>query len=608
MFIEIIRFSAFILSLYGGSRLISDQLKIDRVYSWLAFILSVIITLYVVAFFGWLERTVYLIFGLSILYGLYCIGHRAFHQNYQRSHWVYINVWMILYCSFIGIILWSSRFVHYDNFSHWALIVKYLFTEDTLPTASDTIIRFSSYPMGTTLFLYYAVKIVGFSEKVMLLAQFALISSALYTMFAVIRDRTRVMIVSLMITGIMTFNIFNITIRMNNLLVDFVLPVLALAGISSVFTYRKQPLKMSFLVFLITAVLTLVKSSGVIISLIVWIYYLYQMGRVHPEITKKLKRIGSGFVTICLSAIPILYWNIYVKANFPVTKHEVSIFAYQSIFEAKDNAVIQDILTKMGSYFFDFSQISTFGFLLFNLLLLISYLIIRFGIKRRNTLLKFLILGDLIYFVYYGGITLMFLFSMPVDEAIALAGIERYSSSMIIFILGIALFALVREIDYSFFEQDLESRNHNSYKSLASKQLYQISTIILSFASLLLLISEVNGMRYLNSKYDKSIPGQFTQASGHNFELNNDRYLVVTTDSESIESFYTGFVGYYFLYSAEVVPQEEFTMNTEKFGYYMEGFDKVVILVDNIEFNSMMKQLVGNHYNVGIYAISDITR
>ncbi|MBG9987744.1 lantibiotic ABC transporter permease [Aerococcaceae bacterium DSM 111176] len=606
MLLTILRVSIFVFSLYGGSRFFFEQIQISRLFSWITHILTIIIVLYIMAYFDLLELTVYLLFGLSTGYGIYSLIRRLYLKEFEKTNLTTVNLWMFFYCILIGLTLWGTYLEHYDNFSHWALIVKFLFTENSLPDATHEIISYNSYPMGTSLYLYYAVKIAGFSDNVMLLGHFSFIASAIYAMFAVIRDRSRVMIIFLMGLGITLFNIYNISIRMNNLLVDFVLPVLALAGISMVFSTRHQPLKMSILVFLTTAVLCLVKSSGMIFAVIVWCYYLYQIIKIHVVQRKDWKILGISLLTVVLSLTPILYWNVYVKANFPVTKHEVSLTTYQTIFNEKDNTVIQEILDKIINYFFDMGQLSTQGLILFNVILLISFLVIRFYLKRPNSLLKMLVLGNFIYIVYYLGIVFMFLFSMPVEEAVNLAGIERYTSSMIIFILGLANFSLAREVDYSFYEQNVLARNYRSYKSLASKQLYQISSILLSFGSLLLLISEVNGMRYLNTQFNESIPAQIMQATGHNFELNNDKYLVVTTDVENVENYYTGFAAMYFLYSTEVVAREAFLMDLDEFRDYLQEFDKIVILEEHMTFDLMMDQLIGNHFGVGIYEVSDI--
>lgn len=606
MLLILLRFSLFLLSLYGGRCFFLNQLKIHKAFALLAFNCSLILSLYIAAFVGYLEPVADIIFVLSTLYGFYHLILLLRHRKFNINDYFWPSLWMLFYIFILGTNLWQTNLEHYDNFSHWAIIVKYLFTQGHLPTIQDSIISYTSYPMGSSLFVYYAVRVAGFYDNVMLLGQFSLIVSGLYGMFAMIRDRSRIMLVNLMMAAIALMNYFNISIRMNNLLVDFILPVLALAGIAIVYSQRHDLRRMSFLVFLTTSVLCLVKTSGLMFAVLVWIYYLITLTQVHSLVKNKAKLILLALGTLFLSLSPILIWNNYVKATFPVTKHEVSLISYQSIFNAKDSSVIIGILKKMWAYFFNLANISSQGLLVFNLVLLVAYLIIRFKIKRPNSLWKLLILGNATYIIYYFGILIMFLFSMPTEEAIQLAGIERYTSSMIIFILGLAFYGLVREIDYSFKEQNLAKRNYRSFSSIYSKQIYQMSAIMLAFFVVLMLLSETNGMKYHNQNFHNSISAQFMEASGHEFQLNDDRVLVVSTDIDRVNSYYTGFVGSYYLYSANLIAREAFLMDLDEFAEYVFSFDKLVILEDHITFNTMMEQLVGHSYPVGTYDVSII--
>lgn len=606
MLMTMLRISLLVFSMYGGSQLFYERLKVPREFSYLCHICTVVLGLYLAAYIGLLQETVFLFFTLSITYGGYSLVRNIKAKKIAFFKLKVVHIWFVFYCLLIGNVLMQTQLEHYDNFSHWAVIVKFLFTEGSLPTVQDTIISYTSYPMGSSLFVYYAVMIAGFKDSVMLLGQFLLIASAFYAMFAVIRDKSRVLIVTAMIAGIASLNYFNISIRMNNLLVDFLLPVIALAGIAIVIVQRKEPVKMSFMVFLTTSMLSLIKSSGLFFSAIVLIYYIYEIIRLTPLAKNKFKLVGTSVITLVMAFAPIVYWNIYVKANFPVTKHEVDLSAYQSIFDAKDAAVTQDIINKMLYYLADIQNTATQGFILFNLLLLLGFLIIKFGIKRRNSLLKILILGNLIYMIYYAGILLMFLYSMPVDEAVQLAGIERYASSIVIFTLGLAIYALVREVDYSFYEQNIESRSYRSFKSLFTKKLYQYSSIIFAFFAVLMMLSEVNGMKYHNELFEASIPAQFLRASGHGFELSEDAYLVVTTEQENLMNYYTGFVGMYYLYSPNVTVREDFTMNAEEFKDFFNDYDKVVILDEHWTFNAMIEQMTGYILEPGMYEVEEI--
>lgn len=101
--------------------------------------------------------------------------------------------------------------------------------------------------------------------------------------------------------------------------------------------------------------------------------------------------------------------------------------------------------------------------------MIVAYLIIRFKVKRKNPILWQLLLIDEIVVVYYLGIYAMFLFSMPTEEALYLAGFDRYASSIVILALGLPMMFLAREIDYSLYEQNVAKRNFKSYKNIQTK-------------------------------------------------------------------------------------------------------------------------------------------
>lgn len=98
-----------------------------------------------------------------------------------------------------------------------------------------------------------------------------------------------------------------------------------------------------------------------------------------------------------------------------------------------------------------------------------AYIIIRWGIGRKNSIPRQLALINIITIIYYIGIYAMFLFSMPTEEALYLDGFDRYASSMVIMALGLAGMFLARQIDYAFYEQRIDHRNFKFYKSIKTK-------------------------------------------------------------------------------------------------------------------------------------------
>lgn len=600
----LLRITILIFSLYGGKQFFVRKIKVPDELSWITTICSTVLLLYVAGFLGLLLPSTFVIFVISCLYGIYILYKQLRSGERFTTNFSWWHAWFIIYLVLMGNTLIGTQLEHSDNFSHWSLIVKFLFTEGRLPTNADTIISYTSYPMGSSLFIYYSTIIAGFKDNVMLISQFLFIAAALFSLGVFIRDKTRVLIVSTLFFTVVLFNYFNISIRLNNLLVDFLLPTLALSGIAAVYACKKNIKLMSFLFFIITAVLNLVKTSGMFFSIIILFYFIYELTQQMKK--EKVKVFLTGLTAIICSFAPILYWNYYVKNNFEITKHEVSLTNYQSLFQAKGATISKDILIKQITYLTDINNTNTQGTLLFVVVLLVGYLIIRIWTGRKSSLLRILVAGFLIILAYYSGIYLMFLFSMPIDEAVRLAGIERYASSIVIFSLGLAFSAIAIEIDYSLYEKNISLRNYKSYKSLLTKKIYQYSTILLSFASVLLLLSEINGIKYHNAQFHKTLPGQFQKVTDQKFELNHERILVVTADKENLNSYYTNFFSTYYLYSTNVIPKEDFMMDNQSFRTFIESFDSIVILEEHWTFVELFKQMTGDVPKIGVYAVKDL--
>ena len=74
-------------------------------------------------------------------------------------------VFFIVISAFIFRSVYGVEFTHYDNFSHWALMVKHLMIKKRFPNYSDTIFSHISYPPGASAFIYYFVLISGIKSE-----------------------------------------------------------------------------------------------------------------------------------------------------------------------------------------------------------------------------------------------------------------------------------------------------------------------------------------------------------------------------------------------------------------------------------------------------------
>src|SRR5699024_8102412 len=292
--------------------------------------------------------------------------------------------------------------------------------------------------------------------------QFLLIFAGLYALFAAVRDESLSLVRAMMFATFALFNYFNIAIRMDNLLVDFILPILTLAGIAGMYRLRKEQWKRNLFAFLLLSVLLLVKNSAVFFAVIFIGYYLAASFGVN--IPGKIKNGLGVLLTLVLSFVPLTLWKAHVAKTFTeeVSKTVLSSFGqFQKAFEIPEaREVTRLFLDQIRT----FSNVSLQGFLLINLLLIVTMLFV----SRQNKRSGWRVFGNLaaidsMIVLYYAGMYGMYLFSMPIDEALYLAGFERYASSIIIWGLGMGALVLAREIDLSMFEQTIEKRTYKSY-------------------------------------------------------------------------------------------------------------------------------------------------
>ncbi|MHC5374464.1 lantibiotic ABC transporter permease [Enterococcus sp. LJL120] len=603
--LTVLRISVLIVALYGWAVFFREDLKFNAKISWLAGIAAIIWVLYLAAYLSLLAIAGYLLFTAGILRAAVYLFQGWRKKSLHLPPLDTLRIWLVFYFLLFAYTLLQSHLVHYDNFSHWATIVKFLYAEGRLPTAADTIISFTSYPMGSSLFVYFGTLIAGFGDNVMLLTQFILIFSCFYAFFAIVRDESRTLIITMMFSFIAVFNYFNIAIRMNNLLVDFLLPLLTLAGIAGIYKMQRQLVQMTSYTILIGGALSIVKNSALFFVAILLIYYLSRVVLLWKFRKNKFQLVGVSLLTMFAAIAPYLVWSRHVAATFTESKHEVSLSSYQEIFSEKGSQTISQIGSVFLKTIASLSTPSTQGILLANLLILGAFLVIRFRLHRKNSLLRYWGIMNVIVVSYYLGIYAMFLFSMPTDEALTLAGFERYASSIVIFALGLVMFVLAREIDYSFFEQNIAVRSFRSFKSLKTKKWYQYFTLGFLFFATLMILSENNGMMYNNATFEDSIPAQYQEVTGNQMTLNQQKYLVVSTDQTDVDSYLVGYVGSYYLFSANVTGQENFVLDDQAFIDLLNQYDQLVILEDHYTFDAMTEKLYGFTLEPGVYNIEE---
>lgn len=546
--------------------------------------------------------------GLGLLFVLIRIGLLIFHRgqlDFEGLH--YFDVWMLAIGIILGQVLYQSPLIHYDNYSHWALIVKFLLFQGHLPTASDTLISFTSYPPATALFITHFVALVGFSDGAMLLGQFFIIWASFYAIFSVLPDRTRALNAFILCFTIAITNVFNIAIRMNNLLVDFILPVVAAAGIASVYAYRHHPKLQLTTAALFSGELLLIKNSGAMYVVMIGCYLVYSLAHnlKGHGIYRWLKGLGLTAVSMLLGYLPFWLWNQHVHATFKaVSKHQISTQAYQSQLAHESTTVILKIGHKFLQQILSLNSLSTRGVLLINIGLLIAWIVIRWFINKPNHLLGTLIAIDFSFVAYYISVFAMYIVSMPYAEAILLDGCERYLSSMVILNLLLATMSLVVAMDRASFEQRIFKRNLRSFSSIITKNMYQIMALGLMIFSVILMFSEINGIEYNNTLGQEQLPVQLKKIGPQTNSFNHTKILLVDPHANDVNNYYAGYVGRYYFFSDKVVGQENFMLSKTAFKATLNQYQYVVIPEWHRTFTVMVDKTYHQSLRTGLFRVT----
>ncbi|SMS15381.1 ABC transporter permease [Levilactobacillus zymae] len=583
------------------------RLGVSPYLSWVTAFLAQILLLYGFAMLGWLTIGIWAVTILGVvmlvtwaILGRFGRGAVPFEGLHLFDGWM-VGLGLVMID-----VLGHSPLVHYDNFSHWAVMVKFLTFTGRLPGAHDTIISFTSYPPATALFITQFVHWVGFSEGAMLIAQFLLIWAASYSVFAVLRDRTRALTSFLLCLTIAVSYVFNINIRLNNLLVDYVLPILTVAGLVGIYVYRQRPNLQCAHVALVAASLLLVKNSATFFVAVMAIYFLAMLitQQHHSWYRNTLTVLGRFGGTLLVAALPFLWWTWHVKHTFSESKHEISAQAYSHQLSHEGGGTVLKIGHKFVAQIFSGQSLSTEGIVLINVLLVVCWLLIRWRAHQRNPLLKTLLAIDVMVLLYYGSLFGMYVLSMPYAEAIQLDGFERYMGSTVILALFIGAMVLVRSIDYAFYEQNFEKRDLRAFRSIVTKNAYQLGSFLMIFFAIIMMYSEINGTKFTNEMNRGTLPLQLAQTSRPSTVLNHDRILLVDPHAGDVDSYYAGFLANYYYFTNKGVGQENFMESPAQFKQNVQRYQYIAIPEYHHTFTVMLRKTYHQNVRTGLFKVT----
>ena len=459
----LINFSLLFLSFIGLGIFILNRLKIEMAFVPIFLFSSITVLLFCAGLINILPLMVWIIYygGLILcLVYFYSILTARNPLHYKKiltpSSFFFVFLTVILMLQLKGV-----SYTHYDNFSHWGLIVKEMYLINGLPDSS-TVIEFKNYPPGTAVFIYYILKIVGYAESYSLMAQSLLIVACLTVLFAFTSWKKPLTIIFNVLTVIvlMTISINNesniVAHNFNsryNLLVDIVIGMVAFTNVLIAFYYRSDWKKSVLVNTPILILLILIKDSAklfLVINAFVIIYFIYNhhiKGNVNKMSIKIL--LKTFLFIIGIPSIISYLWFKYTEK------------AYQSSYSENKFAVTSSKLTEINKSeeFMDtlapkmmesLINLEAFQIYLYMNLALILCLILFYVTNKviSNHLKNGLILINGAFLLYFCSLYLMYLYLMPEGEATRLASYDRYLTTIIVYVSAIGLSVLILELNH----------------------------------------------------------------------------------------------------------------------------------------------------------------
>lgn len=336
----------------------------------------------------------------------------AFLKHYWNPGYVLLAMAMVI----LLLALRGKKVTWFDNFTHWATVVKNMLAADRFPTFAQKAVGFSTYPLGSSTMVYYFSRLTNEAESFWMLAQAFLMLCTLLPMFACGGKRILTGIF-LALTGnfLLCYNI-----PLTELLVDTLLPLAGAACL--LFLHRAYmgksehpPMRYAFAVLF--WVLN-IKNAGIL---------LVAAGVLLLTLDRKKNGQSLKPVVFLLLALlaGYLLWDRhcdYVFDNTDIRQHEISLRYFKQILGGKslaDACRIVWLLVKKMLLRRELVLILAAALLLE----MLTWLLAPEKRTQYNGLLCFLLLSYVVYGISLMG---MYVCSMSLEGAMELQSADRY--------------------------------------------------------------------------------------------------------------------------------------------------------------------------------------
>jgi hypothetical protein len=557
---HICRALVLLVSFYGYLQYVSKKIKLE-------FSLAVIFSgigsvMFLAGILNVLRECAVLILLGGILLAIDSLRKRESIKNVVSPGTLFFGVMAV----YLLVLLYGDEFVHYDNFSHWAIAIKVMLQNNRFPNFQDNNIGFQSYPLGSSVFVYYMVKIVGTAaEWTQMYAQALLLVSMLTCLFAFSNS-----VPGIVLTAGTSLMLLCGNTSLYDMLVDTLLPLVALAAMAVCIYYKADILKKGWALLLFNVFLISIKNSGTLFVLFTLGYALLQ--------TRSIRARWKVWLVQLVVPFGVLYlWQRHVRLVYVsgmAAKHSLSVYNFRTRLKEKTADELNEILQMFfGKVFSGENRIVYLLIFSVVLLLLAKWAFNKYE-KPDKGLLGYAMLA---YILYDIGLLGTYIFSMPEGEASYLAGYSRYHNTILIFITGIVWIVVT-----SWLEQWKKEQ----------RQLWQAAAIGLACMGIVYCTGKPN-LTYLQKQVFESTSNTYRfqyDALIQEYSIPTGKsYMIVAMDDQ------TGYL--YYMTRYLLLPQQTSSITSEEafdtLKNQWENYDYLIVFNASEEIQQWIDQTFG---------------
>lgn len=420
---------------------------------------TIVLILFGFGLIGMLSAGVYIVCALSVL--MYAISlliivrrksYRTFFKGlFTPGFFIFSLVYIVL------TILHDGRMLHvWDEFSYWGDVVKVMFQLDDFSTNEAAYSFFKSYVPGMPLFQYFFQKIhqmldgySGFSEWRLIFAYQVFAFSFFFPFFKKSSYKHIVLLIVSFALMCLTPTLFFWYYYPRSIYIDPFVGIMAGSGFAYLYVNRKKDTLVYVHLLLTMMMLTLAKDVGMMFAGFIAAALIIDEAFFSKKKERKwILHLTAKTVGIALAVwIPKYLWNMHYTAR-NVGKafgNPIRLDSFIDVIRGKDTTYRSEVLRNYADGFFSKTismsafeiEISYFAIVLMLIVgLVVIHCIVARGEKEEEKSRRMIVCTALLLTILYSiGLCVLYMSRFSVEEAVRIAGFDRYYGMLLLMLL-----------------------------------------------------------------------------------------------------------------------------------------------------------------------------